>query len=140
MDNEERGKLLQDKLARWHTVKATLAPLVEEETNLRKEIFELAYPNKPEKGSHRHAIGYGKDLKATAKLNYSIDKAKLAEAIEAGKLPADVVSSVFKQTPSVSETAFLAVKDKKILAVLSDIITSKPGLPSLEIVDVKKGV
>ena len=133
---EKPVETLDQKLARWYTLKADVARLTADESALRMEIFGEAFKNPPEKGTVRHSIGYGKDLKATCKLNYSIDK----QALEVAKveLPADVLAQVLKYKPEVNEAGLNAITDPKHKALVASFVTSKPGLPSLEIVDVKK--
>jgi hypothetical protein len=130
---------LNAKLTRWHTVKAQLAALTEEETNLRKDIFASAFPNQPDSGTHRLSLGFGKDLKVSPKLNYSIDRAAMQAVLDGGKLDPEVFNSVIRYSPSVSGTGLAAVTDKKVKGVLASFITSRPGMPTLEIVDSKKG-
>jgi hypothetical protein len=128
---------LQTKVTAWYELKAAIATLTEQEKALRTDIAQYGFPDVPEKGSVRADLGYGKELKLTTKLNYTVDKNKLA-MVGDNALPPDIRDAVFRMKPEVVEAALLAVTDPDVMHVLSDIITSKPGLPALEVVDAKK--
>lgn len=128
---------ITDMISDWYVLKNQIAELSAKEVALRREIFDQAFPNAPEKGTVRFDVGYGKELKGVAKLNYTVDRAGLAEAIKGG-LDSDVLDKVIKYKPEVSETGLFTIDDPKVKAVLASFITSKPGLPSIEIVDASK--
>lgn len=128
---------ITDMMSDWYVLKAQIAELTTKEVALRREIFDQAFPNAPEKGTVRYDVGYGKELKGVAKLNYTVDRQGLADAIKGG-LDSDVLDKVIKYKPEVSETGLFTIDDPKVKAVLASFITSKPGLPSLEIVDASK--
>jgi hypothetical protein len=138
------AETLQSKLTRWYGLKDQIAALTAQETTLRREIREQAFPNAPEKGSQRLGIGHGKDLKVTTKLNYSLDRAKLAEVGD-NVLPQAVRDLVFKTKLEVVEAEVVRALGPRsdlapeVRAALADVVTSKPALPQLEIVDAKKG-
>ncbi len=129
---------LTDKLSDWFALKGQVKALQDRESELRREIFDLAFPNAPEKGTVRVDIGFGKQLKAVAKLNYTVDREAMAAALQSGLDP-DVHERVIRYKPEVSESELFKVADPKTKQLLSSFITSKPGMPSMEIVDAKKG-
>ena len=133
---EQPKETVLEKVTRWHNLKAQVAKLVADEAALRLELFNELHPNAPEKGSSRATLGFGKDLKATTKLNYSVSR----DGLDAAKssLPIEVLATVIKYRPEVNEAGLASVTDPQHKAVLATFITSKPGLPTLEIVDVKK--
>jgi hypothetical protein len=137
-NNPPAEVLLESMVSDWYALKAQIADLTAKESDLRKAIFARAFTDAPEKGSVRAGLGYGKDLKATTKLNYSIDKEALAQVRKADAIPPDVLDLVVRYKPEVVEAEFLRIANPEHKRALASFITSKPGLPSLEIVDAKK--
>lgn len=134
---------LSEKLSRWCVLKAEIAAFqlkVDEEARLRREIFAAAFPANPEKGTHRLGIGYGKELKVVAKTGYTVDR----EAMQAALLHNNnvvnnqVLEQVIKFKPEVIESGLAAITDPVVKEALATFITSKPGMPGLEIVDAKR--
>lgn len=127
---------IEQLISRWYQAKATLVAAQQEERAARDALYAAAFPNKPDKGTHRKDIGYGKELKLTAKLNHTVDRA----ALEVAKPHVDpeLMAALIRYRPEVSETALVAITDPKVMALVSTFITTKPGSPSLEIVDAKK--
>jgi rubrerythrin len=127
-----------EKVTRWYNLKAQVAKLQEEEKALRQEL--AATFTAKDKGSERRSIGWGKDLKATFKTNYTVAKEAYALSEGSNVIPSEVRQAVFmeKTVIEVSEVELAKVKDPAILAALSEIITSRAGLPTLEVVDEKK--
>jgi hypothetical protein len=134
------AETLQQRLTRWYKLKEQLADLGEQERTLRASIFSEAFPKAPEKGTSRYGIGHGKDLKATTKVNYTVDREALGRLGNA--IPSEVRDRVFRHKPEVVEAQLAAVLADKttpedVRRALAECVTSKPGTPTLEIVDAK---
>lgn len=119
----------------WHNAKAEAARATAQERALRELLTKRLFPKPPEKGTVRESIGFGKEMKLVTKLNYTVDREALAAA--KAHLPQDVLDSVIKYKPEVNE-AGLATLDPRYGNLVTSFITSKPGAPSIEIVDAKK--
>lgn len=123
------------KVSEWYALSTQVAELTKREKALRQEIFGAAFPNL-QSGSDRVPLGYGRDLKGEAVVNYTVDREEMKA--NSHLLPADVFSSVMKFTPEVRAGALKAIADEEQKRVFGMFITAKPGLPKLEIVNVKQ--
>jgi hypothetical protein len=138
-DHVVLARTLQEKVSDWYALKSEVARLTAAESALRKEIFAEAFPDAKEKGSARHGLGFGKDLKGEAKLNYTLDREGLATLAASAKPEvAALLGRVVRYKPEVVEAEVVKVKDPEEKKLLASFITSKPSMPSLEIVDEKK--
>lgn len=127
-------------LTRWQTIRQQLdavKPLELEEKEIRQKLFNLAFPN-PTEGTNRIDLTDGYALKGTFKVTRKIDEAALPAVIQQLQqmnVPPDMF---FNYTPELKVTQYKQAAPQVKLAI-DAILTSKPGLPSLEIELPKKG-
>lgn len=122
------------KLDTWFALTETTPALVKQEKDLRLELFNEYFPA-PVIGVNRYSIGHSKDLKATYKMSYTIDR-KLLEEKQAEIAP-ELLHRMIKFDPRLSEGEWnsATVEEQK---AFGEIVTQKPSLPAMEIANVKK--
>lgn len=110
------------------------------EAELRREIAAYVLgEERLENFSSTMKLGNGYGLKATNKINYTLDSVDRIESIierlcEMGKT--EVSSNVFKWKPSLSESAYKKL-DKEMKAIIDEVLSIKPGMPTLEFIQPK---
>lgn len=128
-------------LQKWLDANKALTDAKAVEATLRQKVVEM-YPFEADEGTERVPLANGYELKVVKKLNYTLnnkddatDKAltKLEEMGERGKLIAERLVS-WKPTLSISEYRELTAGER---GIIDEVLTIKPGLPSLELVEPK---
>lgn len=147
---EKRDSMLAD----WEASKRALEVAKEAEMKLRKEVVDFNFNHEQLKGTERVPLANGYELKAVKKLNYN-----LVSPVEGGNV-IDAVDSVLTQIEAIGpEGKFIAERlvkwsaelsvseynklddmgdtGKKIHALIDTVVETKPGAPTLEIVQPK---
>lgn len=131
-------------LTEWLAAKKTLDAAKKVEMDLRKMIVAdetLFDPNKAE-GTERYDLGNGYQLKCVKKTSYSManSNGETFAALKALTLLGDASSRMaeslvkFAANLRVSEYKKLNDSERKIM---DEVITTKPGAPTLELVEPK---
>ncbi len=119
-------------LTEWYALQKQLKQVKEDEMELRKFIFQALFPD-PQVGVNTYGLGDGYFVKATHKLNRSIDMA----ALNAGRDTFDAedidLDKLIKYTPDLSMTEYNKLTDEQ-KKVFDFCLVIKEGSPSLEIV------
>lgn len=131
------------KILQWQEAVKALAVAKEAEAALRNEVIAANFAShKEEEGTENIELGNGYKLKAVFKLSYTLDNkeegvdkalTKLEKMGAEGQFVAERLVR-WKPELSVSEYKKLAEKYKKII---DEVLTTKPGLPSLELIEPK---
>lgn len=135
--SEEEQAAFYATLSEWKKAKDKAAEYAAKELELRNALVAKYFPNGTE-GTNTMTLDYGKALKADIKVNRSVDRAQLNALLEIERPKGEesnilpLLDEVISYDPKVSVSAWkeLAPEDKLLLA---DIITEKPGTPSLSI-------
>lgn len=126
----------------WKEKQAALIKAGLEEISFRNQLLALCFPGGKE-GTENLDLGKGWVLKGVFKQNYSLDKddekvdkalTRLEKCGENGKFVAERVVK-WKSELSVSEWRKLTPEQQ---ACLTEVLTIKPGQPSLELVPPKE--
>lgn len=121
---------MKNLLLEWQGAKEDLDVVKQREAELRIDICDfLLHQETP--GAHKYDVD-GIRIKATRKLSYSLDQSKIDELWQTGQLH-DYEEEVIK----VGYTLKLGVYQKSTddMDRLNSLITTKDGMPSLEIID-----
>lgn len=118
-------------LAEWKSLKSNLETMKEREMQLRKLLFEGAFPI-PKEGVNKVTLVDGSVVKGTYKLNRKIDPEKWGGL--ASKLDQQTLSNITKVKTELVVGAFnkLPEETKKIV---EGALIIKPGAPELEVID-----
>lgn len=116
---------MPDLLIEWMQAAAELRELKEREQELRKAVIRQLFPS-PVKGLNKRQLDAERELHATFRVNYKVDKAAIMHVDPALR------DSVIEWKPSVKESVYNKL-DHSAKLQLADAITVTPGLPSLEI-------
>lgn len=136
------AKTKEQVLQAWLDASNALTAAKAVEADLRTQVVAM-YPFEADEGTERIPLNNGYELKVVKKLNYTLnnkddatDKAltKLEAMGERGKLIADRLVS-WKPTLSISEYRELSAAER---GIIDEVLTIKPGLPTLELIEPKK--
>ena len=118
-------------LSEWKELKSNLETMKGREMQLRKLLFEGAFPA-PKEGVNRVTLVDGTVVKGTYKLNRKIDPEKWGGL--ASKLDQQTLSNITKVKTELVVGAFnkLPEETKK---VVEGALIIKPGAPELEVID-----
>lgn len=123
------------KLEQWRAAVAQLAIVRDEELRLRKELAAECFPTLLE-GTNSQELQGGWVLKLTQPFTRSLDQARSPELLKAlKKLNAD---AVIKVKYDLSLAAYRGL-DGQARALVDEVLTTKPGTPTLELVAPKAG-
>lgn len=143
MDTIERDNLIVS----WQTAKSQLDAAVELERNLRKQVFEVCFPEAKE-GTNNLDLGMGYKLKGVKKLNYNLVNGEgetetvldqIANLGNEGHFIAERLVG-WKPALSLSEYKKLEANNPthaKIKNMIDSVITITEGLPTVEVVEPK---
>lgn len=130
-DKPESDLQFLTDLQDWSICKAQLAVLKNREADLRKKLFNVAFPS-PVEGTNRIELPHGWKLKGTYKIQRDVDEATLdsmrAKIVEANV----VVDEVVNWKPSLSGTAYKNLTAEQKL-VFDRCLIIKPGSPTLDL-------
>lgn len=130
-------------LLEWRKAQETLEIVKSRELKLRLAVFEIKVPS-PVNGVNNVPLGEGWLLKATAKLNYTLDKdqtkieAVLSEIEACGNEGKFLAERLISWNPSLAVSEYNkldteSANHRKIKQLIDSVLTSKPGTPSLEL-------
>lgn len=135
IDTETRDNALQE----WNEAKHDADEAIARERELRKIAFGLAFPE-PKEGTNTLELGAGWKCKGIYKINYTLDQKRVFEtrqqiALNCGE---SVMDTLFKVKITLSESAYKKLSDNKAKALIDEILTTKEGAPTLEIIPPKE--
>lgn len=123
-------------LENWSKVKDIAKALSDLEKKMRVALFQATFPN-PEEGTNTFELQDGRKLKATHKINRSIDETQIALARSEFALlnePPVVFDDLLKTKFELVTSAYRKLEpDTQPFKIASRMITSKPGTPALEL-------
>lgn len=141
LTQEQKDKLLQD----WEAAKVTLAQWKKYEQDLRTYIVENGgmFDTSKKSGTENVILDDGRKLKAKKTVNYKVANKEgeaftvLQKLTDLGEVSANKAKTLFRFDAElrVSEYKKLDEVEKKLVDA---IITTKSGMPSLELVEAKK--
>ena len=140
LSKEQLDKTLQD----WQEAKHALDRWKEHEAQLRRYIIEhggLFDPSK-EEGTETVNLGNGYKLKAKKVTNYTVANkegeafAVLQKLTELGEVSANKAKDLFRFDANIRVSNYKKLDDAE-KALVDNIVTTKPGMPSLELVEPK---
>lgn len=116
-------------LGQWQDTKAELESLKRKEAQLRKLLFQGAFPN-PVEGVNTITLVDGTIIKGTHKIVRNIDEAALPAVLE--KMPEGIRDSLVAYKPSLATSVYrkLTAEERKIF---DQALIVKPGMPTLEV-------
>lgn len=117
-------------LGQWQDTKAELESLKRKEAQLRKILFQGAFPN-PVEGVNTITLVDGTIIKGTHKITRNIDEAALPAIL--GQLPEAVRGNLVAYKPSLSVAVYrkLTAEERK---TFDQALIIKPGTPTLEVI------
>lgn len=132
-----------DLLLNWKNAKDALETAKAVELALRQQVIDVEFSGHKEEGTETHNLGEGWKVKAVFKLNYTVDKETIDDALTAieetgpeGKFIAGRLIK-FKPELAVSEYRLLCDEHPEFKRIVDAALTIKPGTPSLELVPPK---
>ena len=120
----------EKKLAAWQDAARNLAILKGTEMQLRLECFKEGFPE-PAVGTNYIDLSHDYRLKAVHKLGYKLDEQALDATLE--QLPEHVTDKLIKYTPSLVLSVYKGLDDGD-KRTMGEVLTIKPGAPTLEII------
>lgn len=121
-------------LETWRNADLRMREAVAAELEARAYLQALAFPS-PTLGTNNQPLPDGTVLKGTFRNNYSLEQAQVEATLK--KLPAAVSRGLVKWKAELSQSAYHALEPAH-RAVFNEILTIKPGRPTLEIVQPKE--
>jgi len=129
-------------LAAWEAANKALAKAKEAEIELRNKVIEAWYPAHKEEGTENIELAAGYKLKAVFKVNRTLaDRDKVDAALtkieKLGGVEGKIIAErLIQWKPSLNKKEYDILTDK-YRKVIDEVLTIKPGAPSLEIVEPK---
>lgn len=120
----------EQTLERWQEVQAAVKRLQDEERTLREGLFNGTFKN-PTEGVNKQELPDGRILKGTYKLYRNVDQKAVVN------LPEDLRERVIKIKYDLQLSTYRKLSSEERKQV-DGIITVKPGMPGLEIVEPKE--
>ena len=123
-------KTYYELLEEWLQLKAELDAIKKKEADLRKMLFQGAFPN-PVEGTNTATLEDGTIVKGTHKISRNIDEAALPAVLE--KIPEGIRDSLVAYKPSLATSAYrkLTAEERK---TFDQALIIKPGTPTLEVI------
>lgn len=128
----------QQALDEWWVITQRVEADKVRELELRKQLFGAAFPDPTEGSKHnRMNLSDGYILQGDYKINRTLDAAVVSTLMK-GDNTRPVVENVIDYKPSLllPKWKALGTEDR---ALLADMVTEKPGTPTLKIVKPKRG-
>lgn len=133
-------------VAKWWNLSQEVKRLAEEENTLRLQIAQLGFgydPNQLQRGSQKIDFP-GEESEFNLKIEFKVNENVVSSEVNAvlAKLqkmgtPAEVIGELFSFTPKLRQTGYKMLSDKA-KAVVDNIVTRSPGMPSVSKVEKKK--
>lgn len=126
----------EETLAEWQETAIALKALTAREKALREGLFKGTFPD-PVEGTNTYELPDGRKVKGVHKITRTLKADVLGQLVQEGKVPNEVAGAITRWK------AELKVKEYKELpedvrALLNACVESKPGMPTLEIVEAPK--
>ncbi len=140
MDEATRKAALLAKLAEWKQAADAMSQWQAIERQLRQECVALSGFNSP--GSHNVDLDGTNAAKVQIKQNISLDKdhtkvgAMCAKLIANGLEPA-IVNRLIRWKPDLADGEYKK-RPEQYRAIVEEVLTVKPAMPSIEIVQPKR--
>lgn len=127
----------EEYLANWQKTAAAIKELSTLEHAMRKAMVDVAFPT-PKEGVNDRVLADGRKLKATVKITRGINEAMIPLARSEYALLNDApveFDTLLKVKYELSVSAFRKLAGHSgALAAVSRMVTSKPAMPSVEVV------
>ncbi len=120
-----------DTVGRWQELKIAIHELQGEERALREGLCNGVFPN-PTEGTNTYELPDGRKLKGVFKINRTVDE----EGLKNLKLTPTQLAATFRTKHDVRIAAYKAL-DPEAKKVIDSVVMSKPGLPTLSVVEAK---
>jgi len=120
-----------ETLARWQELKAAITKLQGEERALREGLFEGAF-QAPVEGTNTMELPDGRKLKGVYNIRRTIREAEFDDL----KIPPALRKALFRTKHELKTTAYREL-ELDVRHVVDTILTIKPGLPTLSIIEAK---
>ena len=132
--NEMPRATFEEILEMWQHAKAQSQFWTSTERELRLRLFGGAVPT-PKEGTNNVELKDGRICKFVYKLNRHVDQKGVATAIQKlGALGINETEKYLKPKYEIVLSNYKAsVEDPKVRAVLDEVVTTSPGLPTLEV-------
>lgn len=128
-----------DIIKQWHEAQAALEAAKQREKELRHIIHATLFDSCIT-GTHKVELGHGFVLKCIGKTNYTVDEGKINEVYNRLKTSFAegeyVFQDLFKWKPTLSTGSYNKLSGE-MKAIVDMAITSKPGTPTIELVEPK---
>lgn len=122
----------QDDLNHWFELTKQLENVKKQEMDLRKKIFAFYFQH-PKEGTNTAPLTDGWVLRGQYKIDRKIDEATLLTLAPMLREKGVPVDSLVKYKPELATTVFRTLTLDQ-LKLFEQVMVSKPGSPSLEIV------
>ena len=133
-------------VAKWWNLSQEVKRLAEEENTLRLQIAQLGFgydPNQLQRGSQKIDFP-GEESEFNLKIEFKVNENVASSEVNSvlAKLqkmgtPAEVIGELFSFTPKLRQTGYKMLSDKA-KAVVDNIVTRSPGMPSVSKVEKKR--
>lgn len=125
---------LHAALTTWYEADRVLRQAIANESAARTALAALAFPTGKE-GTENLPVGNGYILKGTFRINYSLDSNRVEEVFK--PLPRQIAQSLVKWDAKLRAGAYKALEPAH-KAIVNQVLTIKPGMPALELVQPKE--
>lgn len=125
---------IMDALNVWIEADKRMREATQAELDARAYLQTFAFPN-PTEGTNNAPLPDGNVLKGTFKNNYNLEQARVEAVLKL--LPKAVAQGLVKWKAEIKVSAYKALEPAH-KAVINEVLTIKPGRPSLEIVTPKE--
>lgn len=135
------------KLAYWEALKPAMKAITDEEARVRRDIVAGLFPN-AQSGTNTFPLADGREVKAVIGTNYTLAGNEAVDAVcdqieRIGNQGAFLAERLITWTPKLAVGEYKELdtnsEDQKLIKSLLDtIITTKPAMPTLEIVTPSK--
>lgn len=135
--NAEDRAVFFDEITEWWKTAEELAKLNMKEKKLRQTLADKGFQT-PKEGTNKLDLGVnGRFLQLDYKITRKVDETALDALIKSQTVAADLMAKIirYKAECSVTEWKKATADERKLFG---DVITEKPGMPSLEIVTPKR--
>lgn len=141
----------EKNIAEWYQVAAKAKELKDRELELRNAIVQYYFPNGLKEGVNKCDMPEGWEMKATGKINRKVDPAMIVSVTQELATFEVEASDFIKYQPELDLKPYRELiaavthssgetldKNKKILAVVDQLLIISDGTPALELVEPKK--
>lgn len=137
----EKPLTKEEKLQKWLDAKKALDVAKQTESKARTAVVEaFPFDANVQEGTQRLPLANGWELKVVKKLNYKLDDKdgatdKALEKIEKlGPEGVFIAERLVKWKPDISVAEYRKLDDK-FKTIIDSVLTTTPGLPTLELID-----